>query len=238
MPEGAQQASSDKSAIRPFHIGLPEEELTELRSRVNATRWPERETVTDDSQGVRLDHRTAEDHRAAHQSHGARPQRGGRVPPGHPLAAGPRVLRQADGHRVGSRPHRACLGRADEAPGIHPVRRAGRRLGRGGHPDYANRRRRNCSASTPTCLAPLRPTPAKRTDPRRPPGQHHAVLADEHRVSSARLYWENKADFFNAKNISIPYAISAFPDELYEGPRSWAERAYPGNMRAAFKTLR
>ena len=82
-------------------------------------------------------------------------------------------------------------------------------------------------------------------------------------VSSARLYWENKADFFDAKNISIPFAISVFPDELYQAPRSWAERAYPKNlihynkldrgghfaaweqpdlfsteMRAAFKTLR
>ena len=49
-------------------------------------------------------------------------------------------------------------------------------------------------------------------------------------VSAARLYWENKADFFDAKNITIPFAISVFPDELYEAPRSWAERAYPGNL--------
>jgi pimeloyl-ACP methyl ester carboxylesterase len=49
-------------------------------------------------------------------------------------------------------------------------------------------------------------------------------------ISTARLYWENKADFFNAKNITIPYAISVFPDELYQAPRSWAERAYPGNL--------
>jgi pimeloyl-ACP methyl ester carboxylesterase len=49
-------------------------------------------------------------------------------------------------------------------------------------------------------------------------------------VSSARLYWENKAGFFEAKNISIPYAISVFPDELYQAPRSWAERAYPDNL--------
>jgi pimeloyl-ACP methyl ester carboxylesterase len=49
-------------------------------------------------------------------------------------------------------------------------------------------------------------------------------------VSSARLYWENKADFFNAKNISIPFAMSVFPDELYQAPRSWAERAYPHNL--------
>ncbi|HEY2265398.1 MAG TPA: alpha/beta fold hydrolase [Streptosporangiaceae bacterium] len=82
-------------------------------------------------------------------------------------------------------------------------------------------------------------------------------------ISAARLYWENKAQFFDAKPISIPYAISVFPDELYQAPRSWAERAYPGNllyfnevdrgghfaaweqpdlfsaeMRAAFRTLR
>jgi pimeloyl-ACP methyl ester carboxylesterase len=82
-------------------------------------------------------------------------------------------------------------------------------------------------------------------------------------VSAARLYWENKADFFDAKPITIPFAISVFPDELYQAPRSWAERAYPHNlihynkldrgghfaaweqpelfsteMRAAFKTLR
>ena len=49
-------------------------------------------------------------------------------------------------------------------------------------------------------------------------------------VSSARLYWENKADFFDAKNITIPFAISVFPDELYQAPRSRAERAYPHNL--------
>ena len=49
-------------------------------------------------------------------------------------------------------------------------------------------------------------------------------------VSSGRLYWENKADFFDAKPITIPFAISVFPHELYEAPRSWAERAYPHNL--------
>src|SRR5438874_6875246 len=82
-------------------------------------------------------------------------------------------------------------------------------------------------------------------------------------VSAARLYWENKASFFDAKPITIPFAISVFPGELYQAPRSWAERAYPHNlihynqldrgghfaaweqpdlfsaeMRASFKTLR
>jgi len=46
-------------------------------------------------------------------------------------------------------------------------------------------------------------------------------------VSSARLYWENKLAFFDIKNITIPVAVSAFPDELYQAPRSWAERAFP-----------
>jgi pimeloyl-ACP methyl ester carboxylesterase len=49
-------------------------------------------------------------------------------------------------------------------------------------------------------------------------------------ISAARLYWENKADFFDAKPISIPFAISVFPDELYQAPRSWAQRAYPNNL--------
>ena len=46
--------ASDKQAIRPFQMNVPEAELTELRRRINATRWPERETVQDASQGVQL----------------------------------------------------------------------------------------------------------------------------------------------------------------------------------------
>ncbi|MBC7772497.1 MAG: epoxide hydrolase, partial [Pyrinomonadaceae bacterium] len=81
-------------------------------------------------------------------------------------------------------------------------------------------------------------------------------------VSSARLYWENKLAFFDPKHVAIPVAVSAFPDELYQAPRSWAERAYPklihynkldkgghfaaweqpafitSELRAAFKSLR
>ena len=42
------------STVRPFKIGFPEADLTDLRRRVNDTRWPQRELVTDDTQGVRL----------------------------------------------------------------------------------------------------------------------------------------------------------------------------------------
>ena len=51
-PEAVQVA--DRTAIRPFQVTVPEVELIELRRRINATKWPERETVTDQSQGVQL----------------------------------------------------------------------------------------------------------------------------------------------------------------------------------------
>jgi pimeloyl-ACP methyl ester carboxylesterase len=50
-------------------------------------------------------------------------------------------------------------------------------------------------------------------------------------ISSARLYWERLNNggfnFFGIKGVSVPVAVSAFPDELYQAPRGWAERAYP-----------
>jgi pimeloyl-ACP methyl ester carboxylesterase len=45
-------------------------------------------------------------------------------------------------------------------------------------------------------------------------------------VSSGRLYWENKTSLYNAADVSIPAAVSVFPGENYQAPRSWAERAY------------
>jgi pimeloyl-ACP methyl ester carboxylesterase len=46
-------------------------------------------------------------------------------------------------------------------------------------------------------------------------------------VSAARLYAENQLSFFAAKGVTVPAAVSAFPDELYQAPKSWAEQAYP-----------
>jgi pimeloyl-ACP methyl ester carboxylesterase len=81
-------------------------------------------------------------------------------------------------------------------------------------------------------------------------------------ISSARLYWESKLAFFAPKKVPIPAAVSAFPEELYQAPKSWTERAYPkliyynrlekgghfaaweqpqllvSDLRAAFKPLR
>ncbi len=46
-------------------------------------------------------------------------------------------------------------------------------------------------------------------------------------VSSARLYWESKLAFFAPKGVQLPAAVSAYPEELYTAPKSWAEKAYP-----------
>jgi pimeloyl-ACP methyl ester carboxylesterase len=54
VAESGSQQITGNHAIRPFHVNVPQAELTELRRRINATRWPERETVTDATQGVQL----------------------------------------------------------------------------------------------------------------------------------------------------------------------------------------
>ena len=54
MTQTSATQSADKTTIRPFQVNVPEAELTELRRRINSTRWPDRETVTDESQGVPL----------------------------------------------------------------------------------------------------------------------------------------------------------------------------------------
>ena len=54
MPEVAEQTDDEQSDLRPFHVSFSDAELADLRKRIKATRWPERETVTDASQGVQL----------------------------------------------------------------------------------------------------------------------------------------------------------------------------------------
>src|SRR5262245_3487807 len=55
VTERLTERTTDRSAIRPFRVDVPEAELTELRRRIKATRWPDRETVSDQTQGVQLD---------------------------------------------------------------------------------------------------------------------------------------------------------------------------------------
>ena len=54
MTQAITSQTVDKTTVRPFHVNVPEAELTELRRRIHSTRWPDRETVTDESQGLPL----------------------------------------------------------------------------------------------------------------------------------------------------------------------------------------
>jgi pimeloyl-ACP methyl ester carboxylesterase len=367
MTEVAQQTGSDKTAIRPFHVNVPEAELTELRRRIHATKWPERETVTDASQGVQLATiqalarywATEYDWRKVEAKLNAVPQfiteidgldihfihvrstHENALPlivthgwPGsiieqlkiidpltNPTAHGASasdafhvVIPSMPGYGFSGKPTTTGWGPERIARAwTELMKRLGytRFVAQGGDwgalivdmmgvqaPPGLLGIHTNMAATVPpdidkAAFTGAPPPPSLSAEERhaydrlaffytldlayaqemgtRPQtlygiadspvglaawildhdalsleliarvfdGQPEGLTRDDildnitlfwltnTAISAARLYWENKFSFFDVKNVSIPVAVSVFPDELYPAPRSWAERAYP-----------
>jgi pimeloyl-ACP methyl ester carboxylesterase len=357
---------TDQTAIRPFHVSVPEEELTELRRRINATKWPDRETVTDQSQGVQLATvqalarywATEYDWRKCQARLNALPQfiteidgldihfihvrskhdnalplivthgwpgsvveqlkivdpltdptaHGGSasdafhlvIPsmPGYGFSGKPTttgwapdriarawaVLMKRLGYTryvaqggdwgavitdvMATQGHPELIGIHTNMPGAVPpdidaAAFAGAPLPSGLSADekkayeqlvfvYKHVYNAFYMGSRPQTLTGFADSPVglaafmidhdarsleliSRVFDGHPEGLTRDDVLDNitlfwltnTAISAARLYWENKLAFFSVKGVSIPVAVSAFPDELYPTPRSWAERAYP-----------
>jgi len=341
--------AADKTAIRPFHVNVPEAELTELRRRINATKWPERETVSDASQGVQLatmqalglywatdyDWRKIEAQlhalpqfmteidgldihfihvRSKHENalpltnptaHGGNasdafhlviPSMPGYGYSGKPTTTGwdvPHIARAwvvlmkrlgytkfvAQGgdwgavvvDMMGVLAPPELLGIHTNMPGIFPADIDGAAFSGAAAPSGLSADEKLAydrlqfvyqkgiaygfqMGLRPQTLYGIVDSPvglaayfldhdarsyeliARVFD-----GQSEGLTRDDildnititwltnTALSGARLYWETfgKLGYFNAKGVSIPVAVSVFPDELYPAPRSWAERAYP-----------
>jgi pimeloyl-ACP methyl ester carboxylesterase len=315
----AMEPAVGKDAIRPFHVKVPEEQLAELRRRVKATIWPERETVNDSTQGVQLGttqalasywatdyeqlkiiepltNPTAYGGNASDAFDVVIPSMPGYGFSGKPATTGwdPAhiarawtVLMLRLGYNkfvaqggdwgavivelMGVQAPPELLGIHTNMPGIFPTaidqaaasgapapsglsddeKAAFERLQfvyqKGIAYGYQMGLRPQTLygiADSPVGLAAYfldHDARSYEMIARVFSGESEGLTRDDildnititwltnTALSGARLYWEywGKGGYFNVKGVSIPVAVSVFPDELYPAPRSWSERAFP-----------
>jgi pimeloyl-ACP methyl ester carboxylesterase len=228
--------TAEERAIRPFTVKVPQSALDELRRRIVATRWPEKETVADQSQGGDWGAFVVD-------------QMGLQAPAGllaiHTNLPAT-VPADVDKALLAGSPPPAGLS-AEERRAYAQLERTFKQV------DYAR-----LMGSRPQTLYGIADSPvglaAWLLDHNDADGQPAATVAaalsrrssatgelirDEildnitlywltnTGVSASRLYWEYTGGFFNAKGVTLPVAGSVFPGEQYEAPRIWTERAYP-----------
>ncbi|MCW3127953.1 MAG: epoxide hydrolase [Bacteroidetes bacterium] len=248
---GADAQAQD--AIRPYHISVSDATLTDLRQRIKATRWPDKETVNDETQGVQLETMkklanywaTDYDWRKCEAKLNALPQfittidgvdiyfihvrskhknalpkalSSGTMPSG--LSADEKnAYQQLDFF------FKKGVGYANEM-GLRPQTLYG-------------------IGDSPTGLAAWMLDHDARSYEliaRVFNGQKEGLTRDDildnitlywitnTAIPSARLYWEAtqvaKGGFFDPRNVTIPVAVSVFPDEIYAAPQSWTKQAY------------
>src|SRR2546421_304902 len=291
-PRTAEPDATEENAIRSFHIDVPEEELVDLRERIAATRWPEKEGVEDASQGVQL----ATIQAVAHYWETEHDWRKCEAK----LNSVPNFITEIDGldiHFVHVRskhedalPLIVCHGwpgsvieqlkivdlltdptahGASASDAFHLVtaiktggeqspdlsadeRRAAEHLGAAyKHAAYAVQ-----MGTRPQTMYGLNDSPiflaaymldhdptsyATLIRPAFVDGVEGGLTRDDildnitlfwltnTGVSTAKSYWEylGYGSFANVRHVTVPVAVSVFPDELFQVPRSWTEKAYP-----------
>jgi hypothetical protein len=236
-------AAGGSSAIRPFSVHFADADLADLRRRLMATRWPERETVDNKTQGVRLAtiqalarYWTDEyDWRKCEAYLNGLPQFvteinmpatlpddvskalavGGPAPPG--LSADEsHAWDQLDffwKHGLGYAQEMSNRPQTLYALADSPLGLAAWML------DH--------DARSYDLIARVFDGKTEGLSKQDVVDNITLYWLTNTAVSSARLYWESKLAFFAPKGVELPTAVSAFPDEIYTAPRSWTEKAYP-----------
>src|SRR5438094_775018 len=254
LTDVAQPTSSGQTEIRPFRFTASDADLTDLRRRINATKWPEREIVNDQSQGVQLstmqnlarywgtqyDWRKCEARLVAlpqftttidgvdiHFIHVRSKEKNALpviVTHGWPGS----IIEQLKIIDPLTNPT-AYGGSASEAFDVVIPSMPG--YGFSGKPTTTGWDQARIARAWAVLMKRLaRAFDGEPTGLTRDDVLDNATLfwVTNTTISAARLYWEGFAKTnLGPKNVSIPVAVSVFPDDVIPAPRSWAERAYP-----------